>query len=149
MVTHESRGALERAQFFLDKAIACNADERVDFECYLEATIVFARAAMHRFKKRLWGRSGFSVWWGGPLRKHPAVMFFETERNWILKDASLKIGQKGFAASVGGESPSWQPSKAGDFYYFENSSIPATETVTRHLAALKSLLGEAEQRFLV
>lgn len=149
MVTHESRSALERAQFFLDKAMACRADERVDFEAYLEAAIVFARAAMPPFKKRLWKCSGFRDWWDGPLRKHPTVTFFETERNSILKDASLKIGQKGFAASVGGETPLWQPSKAGDFYYFENPSIPATETVARHLGALKSLLVEAEERFLV
>ena len=148
MVSHESRSALERAQFFLDKAVACRGDERVDFEAYLEASIVFARSAVHRFKTRFQSHPGFKNWWDS-LLDDSAVAFTRVQRDWILKDASLKIGQKGFAASVGSEAPSWQPSRAGDFYYFENPSIPATETVARHLGALKSLLGEAEQRFLV
>jgi hypothetical protein len=147
MVTHESRSALERAQFFLDKAIACRADERVDFEAYLEASIVFARSALHRLKKRFESHPEFRNWWGS-LLGDSAVTFTRVQRDWILKDASLKIGQKGYAASVGCEAPSWQPTVAGDFYYFEGPSIPATETVTRHLAALKAMLGEAEQRFL-
>jgi hypothetical protein len=148
MVTHESRSALERAQFFLDKAIACNADERVDFEAYLEATIVFARSAVHRFKKRFGSHPEFRSWWDSVLADS-AVTFTRVQRDWILKDASLKIGQKGYAASVGCQAPSWQPTKAGDFYYFEGPSTPATVTVMRHLAALKVMLGEAEQRFLV
>ena len=148
MVTYESRSALERAQCFLDKAKACSADERVDFEAYLEATIVFARAAMPRFKKRFGGHPGFDAWWDGPLRNDSAVRFFQTERNWVLKEAPLKLNQIGYAASVGCQGPSSQPTKAGDFYFFEGPSIPATETVTRHLVALKAMLGEAEQRFL-
>lgn len=148
MVTHESRSALERAQFFLDKAMACHADERVEFEASLEASIVFARSAVHRFKKRFGSHPEFRNWWDSVLADS-AVTFTRVQRDWILKDASLKIGQKGFAASVGSDAPSWQPTKAGDFYYFEGPSIPATETVARHLVALKSLLIEAEQRFLV
>ncbi len=148
MVTHESRTALERAQFFLDKANACRADERVEFEAYLEASIVFARSALHRFKARFQSHPGFKNWWDS-LLGDSAVTFARVQRDWILKDASLKIGQKGFAASVSSDAPSWQPTKAGDFYYFEGPSIPATETVARHLEALKSLLIEAEQRFLV
>lgn len=147
MVTRESRSALARAQFFLDKAKACSADERVDFEAYLEASIVFARAALHRFKKRIESHPEFRNWWDS-LLGDSTVTFTRVQRDWILKDASFKIGQKGHAASVGCEAPSWQPTLASDFYYFENPSIPATETVTRHLAALKAMLGEAEQRFL-
>lgn len=147
MVTHESRSALERAQFFLGKAMDCRADERVDFEAYLEASIVFARSALHRFKKRFVSHPEFRNWWDSQLGDS-AVMFMRVQRDWILKDASLKIGQRGYAASGSCQAPSWQPAMAGDFYYFEGPSIPATETVIRHLAALKAMLGEAEQRFL-
>ena len=147
MVTQESRSALGRAQFFLGKAMTCRADERVDFEAYLEASIVFARSAVHRFKRRFGSHPEFRNWWDSVLADS-AVTFTRVQRDWILKDASLKIGQKGYAASVGCQAPSWQPTMASDFYYFESPSIPATETVRRHLSALRTLLGEAEKRFL-
>jgi hypothetical protein len=36
---------------------------------------------------------------------------------------------------------------ASEFYFFEDPATPATDTVERHLAAIQSLVVEAEARF--
>lgn len=46
--TTESRQAVARARFFLDGAKACPGDAHVEFEAYIEAAIIFARAALQR-----------------------------------------------------------------------------------------------------
>jgi hypothetical protein len=144
-VTHESRTALARARLFLDRADACTASERVDFEAFLEASIVFARAAIHRFKKQYGRHPDFDTWWDS-LRGDPAVEFFRKERDWILKDAPPKIGQIAYAASVGSNSPSNVPTAAREFYYFEQG-VPATATVAGHLQSPTSRLADAERKF--
>ena len=136
---HESRHALSRAAFFLDKARCCPADARVDFEAFLEASIVFGRAAVHRLKAKYEMQPGWKVVWDS-WATEPAVEFFRKERDWILKEAPPKIGQKVFVGSAG-------PSMAAAFYYYENAETPATATVERHLATLVTLLTDAEQAF--
>lgn len=145
-VTHKSRGALDRARFFLEKAETCRAPERVDFEAFLEASIVFARAAIHRLKTKYNRHPGFKAWFDS-LRGDPAIEFFRTERDWILKEAPPKIGQIVYATSVGTDAPTHVPDTAGKFYYFEAPAIPATATVARHLQALEACLAEAGRRF--
>ena len=76
--------------------------------------------------------------------------FFRIERNWILKEASPKIGQKIFLPSVGlGEAleGTHAPASAAEFYYFEDPHTPATVTVEKHLDALVKTLADAERRF--
>ena len=49
-VTPESRTALHRARLFLRLAEGCSPERRIEFEAFVEATIVFARAALHRLQ---------------------------------------------------------------------------------------------------
>jgi hypothetical protein len=146
MLTLESRHALSRATFFLEKAKACSADARVDFESYLEAVIVFSRAAIHRLKTKHEHHPDWRSWWDS-LRGDPSVDFFRTERDWILKEAPPKIGQKVYVPSIGSDRPSYVPVHAREFYYFEGPDVPATDTVEKHLKTLEKLLAEAERRF--
>ena len=145
-LTHESRSAISRARFFLEKAKACPLGERVDFEAFLEAAIVFARAAIHRLKSQYEGHAAWNAWWD-KLRGNPSVEFFRTERNWILKEAPPKLGQKIFVPSVGSDVPSYSPARADELYYFDDPSVPATVTVEGHLNDLDAELAEGEHRF--
>jgi hypothetical protein len=147
-LTHESRSAISRARFFLEKAKTCPVDARVDFEAFVEAAIVFARAAVHRLQSRHEKHAQWKEWWNG-LRGFPSIEFFRTERDWILKEAAPKIGQKIFAASVGSTEPSHSPATAAELYYFDDPSIPATITVERHLDDLEKRLADAERLFIV
>lgn len=145
-VTPESRHALSRTRFFLEKAKACRPDERVDLEALLEASIVFARAAIHRFKTKYERHPSWKAVWDS-WAKQPAVQFFRQERDWILKQAAPKLGQKIFVASVGSSQPTAVPRSAADLYYYEDPEIPAIATVEGHLVSLEGLLTEAEQAF--
>jgi hypothetical protein len=146
-LTHESRHAISRAKLFLEKAKSCSSDQQVDFEAFLEATIVFARAAVHRLKSKYEHHPQWKGWWDS-LLDDPAIRFFRTERDWILKQASPKVGQKIFmAGTIDGDQAGYVPIAASEFYYYEDPQTPATDTVERHLAALERRLSEAEQRF--
>ncbi len=142
----ESRSAVARAKFFLEKAKACSVESRVDFEAFLEAAIVFARAAVHRLKSQNEGHAHWKAWWDG-LRGNPEVEFFRTERDWILKEAPPKLGQKIFTASVGIEAPSYSPARAAELYYFDDPKVPATVTIERHLNDLEERMADGERRF--
>ena len=56
------RHAISRAGLFLQRRSRCATDERDDCEAFMEAAIVFARAALHRakaeFKTQPNGRTG-------------------------------------------------------------------------------------------
>lgn len=137
-VTNESRSAISRAWFFFEKAIECSADQRVEFEAFLEASIIFARAAMHRCQRRFQKHAHFGEWWT-PLREDSSVVFLRKERDWILKEASPQVGQIAFAGQ--------RPTMASGFYYYDGPEVPATDTVRRHLERVNMLLAEAEERF--
>jgi hypothetical protein len=144
-----SRSALSRARFFLEKAKECPADARVDCEAFLEASIVFARAAMHRIQARYRKHQNWKVWWDS-LLDDPSVAFFREERDLILKEASPEVGQKIFMPSIGpsgADIPAPRPYRASEFYYFETPDVEATATVETHLIALERLLVDAEERF--
>jgi hypothetical protein len=121
----------------------------VEFEAFLEASIVFARSAVHRFKSKHGKHAGWKQWWDG-LLNDPAVNFFRTERDWILKQASPRIGQRVFAPFIGpggAQASAHEPTSASEFYYFENPDTPATDTIDRHLSRLAALLDDAERLF--
>ena len=148
-VTHDSRTALSRARFFLDKAIDARADERVEFEAYLEAAIVFARAALHRFKFKHEKHRKWNAWWDS-LRENPNVNFFRKERDRILKEATPRIGQSIFVPSIvpeGSDIVAPVARKAAELYFFEDQETPATATVEKHLKAIEQLLLDAEREF--
>jgi hypothetical protein len=89
---------------------------------------------------------GWKSLWDSWARQ-PAIQFFREKRNWILKQAPPKLGQKIFAASVGSSQPTSVPSSAAEFYYYDDPETPATATVEKYLVSLAGLLTEAEQGF--
>jgi hypothetical protein len=150
-VTHQSRHALSRARFFAEKAKQCRGDERVDFEAFLEASIVFARTAVLRLKpefKKLKKERDWVAWVTSPIGD-PAMVFFKKERDWILHQAPPKIGQILFAGTAGSSEPPYAPEYASEFYFYEDLSTPATDTLDNHLNALEQCLTEAERRLSV
>lgn len=144
---HESRSALSRARFFLEKAKACPVDARVDFEAFLEGAIIFARTAVNRMKSQYECHPQWKAWWKS-LKGNSSVEFFRTQRNWILKDAPLKVGQKIFAVSVGSTEPSYSPACVAELYYFDDPDVPATNTIEGHLNNLEELLAKGERHFI-
>ncbi len=72
----------------------------------------------------------------------PAVKFFRTERNRILKEGPLKIGQVIRAGKILKASE-----LAREFYDVESRDIPATVTVGKHLESLETIVANAETRF--
>jgi len=152
IVTANSRQALERAKLFLGKARECPIESRVDFEAFLEASIIFARAAIQRVKSSYENKTGFKEWWDS-LLGDPSVNFFRIERNWILKEGPPKIGQRIIMSTIkiepkiGEQTPISDEATnkhfyASDLYYYEDPSIPATETVERHLIVLEKHITE-------
>ena len=134
------RHPISRARFFLRLSDVSRLDEREHFEAFLEASIVFARAALHHLPFLFDGRPGWKSWWDS-LAHDPAVEFFKEKRNWILKEGSSKVGQIIKAGQI------IAAPRARDFYYFERPNIPATDTVGKHLGSLETIVLDAETRF--
>jgi len=133
------RHPLSRARLFLNKAAACPVEHRDDCEAFLEAAIVFARAALHRFQAEYKKHPEWKRWWQS-LKSDPAIQFFRVERDQILKVAPPPIGQ---VVRLGRR----EDMRAADLYYYESPDIPATQTICRHLEAFAVTLREAELRF--
>ena len=131
------RHAISRAWFFLNLAKQCPVEKRNEFEAYLEASIIFARAAIHRLQSEHQKKSNWKSWWEG-IANNSSVKFFRYQRNMILKGAPPKLHQIISMPSV---------SLATNLYYFENPQIPATDTIERHLSNIESLVIEAQVRF--
>ena len=160
-ITNYSRRPLERAKLFLAKAKECPADNRVDFEAYLEASIIFGRSAIHRvqaaYKEDAVFKNKFKIWWDS-LENDKSVVFLKEERDMILHEAPPRIGQIlqmpfiPASGHVGGQPveddepdvidvqtiSSEEDSHASDLYYFDDPSIPATQTVEDHLKVLEN-----------
>jgi hypothetical protein len=142
--TATSRGAFSRAQLFLSEAKSCIASDRVRFEAFLDASIVFGRAAIHRMRDRL-KRAGKGTTWWDSILEDEAVRFFRTHRDVILHERPLAVGQKIFVGSIESEEPTDAPQIADEFYFFDDPSESATATVARRLMRLQELLSEAER----
>ena len=158
-----NRDAISRARFFLRLARECpySADlsDREEFESYLDAAIVFGRAALHRVKgaaeEKAQGdpdmKRDLKEWWDG-LLKDPATLFFRDERNQLLKEGPIMVGQIVRLPSVFGNDPPTNiepgpPLKAEELYYYEDPKIPATVTVERHLESMAKTIADADDRF--
>jgi len=114
---------------------------------------VFGRAALHRFRKKHETHPAFKKWWDS-IRSTAEIQFFEDERNWILKEDSARVGQKIFFRGFDNsgratERPPDPPRLASDFYYYEDPTTPATDTVRKHLVSLEALLGSAETQLFI
>jgi hypothetical protein len=144
-VTHQSRTAVSRAELFVRLASECPSHQRTECEAFIEAAIVFARAAIHRLQKKHHRHPEWEAWWSS-LLANPSAEFFRTERDWLLKEAPPKIGQRGFVGCAGGQD-SYEPSRASEFYFFDLPSVPATVTLAHHLKEIARLVDEAEAVF--
>ena len=128
-----------RAKFFLDLAKKCPGDNRNDFEAFMEASIIFARAALHRLQSKYNRHPKWKPWWES-LLSNSAVEFFRTERDFIMKEGPPKVGQ---IVRLGG--PPAQ--MASELYYYEDPQTSATVTIEKHLEEMKLLIKYANNTF--
>jgi hypothetical protein len=133
------RDAIPRARFFLQLAKLWPAEQRDEYEACLEASIIFGRAALHRFKTKYKRNPKWKSWWDD-LKDNPAVKFFRHERDFTLKEGPPKVGQ----IIGGGSLPT---PMAYELYYYENPQTPMTDTVEKHLNAIADLMIDAEADF--
>jgi hypothetical protein len=138
MASFQKRDAISCAQFFLNRAEECDISERYAFECYLEAAIVFGRAAIHRLPKD-WKKHPDWNDWFDKLKTNDAVKFFRSERDWILKEGPPKLGQ------IISLSPNKR--KAKELYYFETPAKPASEIVRDHLESICHIIEDGKAKF--
>jgi hypothetical protein len=97
-------------------------NQREEFEAFVEAAIIFGRAAVHRFKTKHERHPAWKAWWDS-LINDPTMTFFREERNWIFKQGPPKIGQKIGMPSIGprGEHiPAPPMANASALYYFDD-----------------------------
>ncbi|GEM_PF-3539568 len=149
---YDSRHAIARARFFLQKAKGCRIDSREDFEAYIESTIVFAQTALLRLEKKYKKTAIYKTWWKSVQNKR-SVKFFRKHRNLIIHEAPPKVGQilkmplHKVNVTIGGEPEGNTPtsnvsqeeiSHASDLYYFDDPSISAIDTVEEHLNKLEA-----------
>lgn len=131
------RTPLARAEFFLTLAERCSIEERIEFEAFLEASIVFARAALHRLKKNFESHPLWPTWFSS-LKGDRSVEFFREQRDFLLKEAPPKLGQI----------ISFDPAiSAAKFYYFDDPTITAAATIRSHLQRYAEILKDGEDRF--
>ena len=137
MTAAHERTAIARAEFFLALAEKCTPEQRTEFEAFLEAAIVFARAALHRLKSEFEPHPSWNAWFT-QLKGNPSVEFFREHRDFLLKEASPKVGQI----------VSFNPVlTAAQLYYFEDPSVTATATVRKHLQSYARTLQTGEACF--
>jgi hypothetical protein len=73
---------------------------------------------MHRFQHQHQGHPDWKKWWDS-LRGDPAVEFYARSAITSWKEASPKVGQIVFGASIGvgvPDTPAYKPNKASEFY---------------------------------
>jgi hypothetical protein len=145
------RDAITRARFFLEQARSCRYSDDMawqePFEAYLEAAIVFSRAAVHRLQKsaerRVKGnpslRAEWREYWDAML-EDPAIRFFRIQRDFIVKEGPPKVGQ---IIRLGDPAPQ----KMEELYNYESPDVPATDTIEHHLNSVETIVIAAEERF--
>jgi len=136
-VDFPTRHPISRARLLLQKAEECSPSERDYHETLLEAAIVFSRAAISRLQKKFRDHPEWQSWFAS-LLDHESVQFIRTERDFILKEAPPRIGQR----IIMGPAP-----LAKELYYYESPDTPAVDTVRRHTEATAQLVLEAEKKF--
>ncbi len=130
MSTAHSRTALARAEFFLHLAEKCEPDQRAEFEAYVDASIIVARTALHRLHSKYNHHPSWRTWFA-QLKGNPAVEFFRENRDYLLKEGPVKIGQV----------ISFNPiTTAAQLYFFETPPAPATETLRKYLISYSQIL---------
>ena len=142
MAQFPKRHGISRARFFLQKAVECNADQRDEFEAYLDAAIIFARTALLRVESDYKNHPDWKLWWNNLLtdcRTTPAVEFLRHERNHILHQAPARINQRILAG--------YTQKFASELYYYEIPETPPTRTVEKHIDTTENIILDADKRF--
>jgi hypothetical protein len=132
------RDAISRARLFLDLADECPMAQRDRCEAFMEAAIIFCRAALHRVQGQYEGQPGWKDWWDG-LLNDPDLKFVREHRDWIVKEAPEKFNQ---VIRPGQPFPF-----AADAYYYEHHTIRATTTLRRYVDATERHVQDADARF--
>jgi hypothetical protein len=132
------RDAISRARLFISLTNECAVTERNNHEAFLEAAIIFGRTAIHRTKTKYEKSADWHQWWN-QLARNPSVKFLRDERDFILKEASPKVGQ---TVGVGIEFD-----RAADHYYYESPDVRAVDTVEYHINETDRVVHEAGQQF--
>jgi hypothetical protein len=91
-----AKGTLQRASFFVDRAEIVGPGDRVAFQHFLEAAIVFARSVTLHLQKEYSHNSGFDAWydnWQQKLKADSLARFFLEQRNYVLKQGPLQISK--------------------------------------------------------
>ncbi len=113
----------------------------------MEAAIVFGRVAIHRVHNAAEKKSKsdpdtkaeVDKWWKS-LLGNPAIEFFSTKRDLILKEGPPKVGQIIWVGAP-------ENLKAEQLYYYDDPALPATATIEQHLNSVEKIVADAENRF--
>ena len=133
------RHPISRAKFFVNLADQCPVAERDAHEAFMEAAIVYCRAAIHRLRTRYKKSPDWGTWFNS-LKGNPSIQFIRKERDWILKEAPPKVGQRIYIDG--------QIEKAKCLYYYVGEAdSTAIDTVRRHVDEIARFIREGEQRF--
>ena len=143
-MTPLDRNPISRAWFFMNKANECTVEQNFEFESYIEASIVFARSAILRMMRQHgYKKNKLFTEWLNSIIENPSIKFTKKNRDDILKEKPLIIGQ---IISFS------QPTHARSLYYFniddqENPLNPIL-TLIEHLAEIKRILKYADDNFI-
>ena len=107
-------------------------------EAFMEAAIIFCRAALHRVRTQYKRRPGWDEWWNG-LLNDPDLAFIRRRRDWIVKEAPETFSQV--------VQPGQPFSFAADCYYYERYDIRATTTLRRCVDATEGHTTDADTKF--
>ena len=78
--------------------------------------------------------------WFNPLEHNLSIQFIRTERDWNLKEAPPKVGQRIYVGI--------EIEKAKCLYYYVSEpDRTAIDTVRRHVAEIERIIREGEQKF--
>lgn len=130
-----SRRTLNKARFFLDQA---DRYERLvlDYECYVEAALVFGAAVLDHLGSEFGRKRGFKEWIE-ERESHRLIADLKKKRNYLLHERTMSI----------------IPSQE-DMFYLQNSideappETKAAHEMLRHqLDEIEAIINECETRF--
>ena len=133
------RHSISRARLFINLADQCPFAERDTHEALLEAAVIFCRAALHRLTTRYRKNPDWKTWFD-PVRTNPSVEFIREERNWILKEAPPKFGQRIIVGAP------FDKAKLL-YYYIGDSETTAIDALRVHVDEIERIIRDGEQKF--
>src|SRR5437899_8331161 len=136
------RHGMARARFFLQKAVACQTEQREECAAYLNAALLFARTALLRLGPTYGKHPDWKTWWKTirmDTTTQATIEFLRHERPWIVHPAPAQS----HPGMCGGDTPicatAWDDAA--------QAAMPATHTVEQYLKTMERLVLDAEKRF--